>query len=330
MNRPNKIPPPDIYPGLDDELNAVYERNVSEGIAVPVEKAPEAELGAVVVEQLQQTSPEALLSEDIREWTVEQLIPAKDSWARFDSHLDKPIQPLSIVGNQHKSFGEVMERLYSAKQILNQCGEKTPEDLPIGETMKLVLIPWQDFRNAIDNGVFEDWLKGVRESQGIDEEDYINEDIIAAIEEQKPFYRHPISPGVMITAKEYLHHKIAHDGDWGVMLVQTSEQAGLQSLLRKSPDELTGEGHAELAVGTAGRQCRVDGLGIFEWLALTTQEDPRQLSAKTDYSWMLANRLVVDGVPYVPSGSWYDGQVRSLLFQADNQFGYVRPRLAVL
>ena len=327
MNRPNKLPPPDIYPGLDDELDAVYERNVSQGIAVPVEKAPEAELGAVVVEQLQQAAPEAL-PEEIKQWAVSQLMPANEKWARLRTHLEFPLPaPLSELADKHPNFRAVINRLHDAQEVLTGSGEKTPEGLPIGETMKLALIPWQDLRNSIGNGVLQEWLKGVRKSQGIDEEDYINDDLIDAIQTNKPLYRNPDKPGELMTPKDYLDRKIAEDGAWGIMLVQTSEQAGVESLRGKSPDELTSDGQGSFAIGA---KCRVDGLGIFEWLALTIQEDPRQLSAKTDYSWMLANRLDVEGDPYVPNGYWLVDQVGSGLASAADQDDNMRPRLAVL
>src|SRR4051812_13781886 len=118
MNRPNKLPPRDIYPGLDDELDAIYERNVSEGIAVPIERAPEAELGAVVAAQLKQTG-EASLSDEVRGWAVAQLQPAQESWIKFDANLDHPLpQPLAEIGSQHNNFKNIIERLYKAKQVL--------------------------------------------------------------------------------------------------------------------------------------------------------------------------------------------------------------------
>jgi hypothetical protein len=323
----------ELYPGLDAELDAVYERNVTEGRATPAEDVAVSGLESVVEQQLQPRPPEAL-PEEIRQWAVRQLMPANKAWGKFRTSLEHPAPfQLHVFANQEPhDFGEVIQRLHKAQEILTGSGLKTPEGLSIGETMKLVLIPWQDFRNQIGQGTFQDWVKQFRRAQGINNEDYFNDNLIAAIEMNKPMYRNPDQPGQILTPRTYLNKKIEEDGAWGIMLVQTSEQAGLESILGKSPDELTGDGAANYQIADtlgSGEACSVDALGVFEWLALSFQEDPSKLSATTDYSWLLANRLDVDGRPFVPYGGWDVDQVRSYLYWAGNQGGGVRPRLAV-
>jgi hypothetical protein len=164
----------------------------------------------------------------------------------------------------------------------------------------------------------------MREAQGIKEKDYFNENLLKALENDHPLYRDPFNSSELLTPGEYLEGKIAKDGPWGVMLMQSSNQAGIKDLLGKSPNDLldTPSGHLHAASQA------IDAMGIFEWLALSLQEDPSQLSAK-DFSWMLANRMELDGQPYGPVGYWHDDQVRSYLRWAGNQDGDVRPRLAV-
>jgi hypothetical protein len=70
-------------------------------------------------------------------------------------------------------------------------------------------------------------------------------------------------------------------------------------------------------------------MGIFEWIALTFQEDPTKLSTK-DVSWLLANRLKINGVPRVPYGDWSGSLVWSGLGSPDNGDDSARPRLAVI
>ncbi|MDO8591806.1 MAG: hypothetical protein Q7R60_02710 [bacterium] len=326
---PNHQPPsPDIYPGLDEELEAVYKRNVAEGLATSAEELPATELETVVHEELHQHEPESTLPEATRRWAVEELIAARYPWERYRVHVANLPTPPSQIGELNPNFGRTITRLHEAWSQFITGSEETPGKESLGEAMHLVLIPWEDFRSHIGLGHFQEWLKGLRTTQGVasETEDYINEALIVAIEMNKPMYRDPDNPaGELLTPKAYLDKKIAQDGPWGIMLMQTSDQAGAENLRGKSPDEMTthGKGHLTLA----GHN--VDAMGIFEWLALTFQENPSKLSTD-DYSWFLANRLDVDGVPHVPISPRYDDRrVRSLLgFARDADFAW-RPRLAV-
>jgi hypothetical protein len=230
-----------------------------------------------------------------------------------------------------------MPGLYKLIEAREDLGARlTPEDRPIAESMKLVMIPWQAFRANLND--IPGWLAKLRSKQGITtQEDFLNSHINDAIAEGKEFYRDP-DPQTLrgrtgrlrgvkrwISAKEYLDKRIAADGSWGAMIVQASDEAGLKDWIGKSPNDLTEDGEAQIEV--AGHD--VDGLGIFEWLSLTLAEDPSKLSTK-DYSWLLANRIDVNGGPCVPCGRFNGGRVRSRLVRAGDQFGDVRPRLAVI
>ncbi len=172
---------------------------------------------------------------------------------------------------------------------------------------------------------FGDWLKTMRDRQGITKNnDVVIEQLITAIGSNQPLYRAVSQSSQLLTVEEYLESKIAEDGPWGVMLAQTSNLAGFRSIVGQSPDEMTvgGTRHLQL-VGQ-----HVDAMGIFEWLALTLQEDPRTLSSG-DHSWLLANRLSLLSGLYVPDGCWTGGVVSSGLSQPRYIGADTRVRLAV-
>src|SRR3990167_10936851 len=147
--------------------------------------------------------------------------------------------------------------------------------------MHLAIIPWQEMRNHLAD--FDQWVDALRTTQGVTSNgDYINENLLGAIKSDQPLYRDPASPFQLLSPSQYLDRKIAEDGPWGVMLAQTSPQAGIDRLKGQSPDQLTENGTRHLEI--AGQM--VDSMGVFEWIALTLGQDPKLLSAE-DYSWLL-------------------------------------------
>lgn len=129
----------------------------------------------------------------------------------------------------------------------------------------------------------------------------------------------------LLTASQYLDKKIAEDGPVGVMLMQTSKEAGIDRLKGQSPDQMTDNGTKHLEMDGNN----IDAMGVFEWLALTFQKDPKELSPQ-DVSWLLASRMMIDGDPLVPYGYWRVIQVGSSLDWANIQRGYMHVRLAVM
>lgn len=193
--------------------------------------------------------------------------------------------------------------------------------------MRLLVMPWQaisDHRANLDN-----WIRRMRLIQDVRLNSY-NIDLLAAITNDLPLYRDAGHPSQLITSSDYLARKIEQDGPWGVILTQTSNQAGLKRIVesstgQRSPDAMTNHGASHFEI--AGRA--VDNMGIYEWLAVTLQEDPTKLSCH-DYSWMLANRVDGgDGGAHVPRGDW-NNRVRSLLDLARNQDSDMRVRLTVM
>jgi len=317
----------DLYPGLDADLEAALARNIANGVAADPAQVATSGLASVVGNVINQPG-NIQLAPEAQAWGQGEIVRAGTNWLQYGdvlqtATLNSP-QQLRVI---HPNLDRKIQHLYDDREQLVRSGYKTPEGTPIGETMKLVLVPWQLFKDHL--GTHQTMLTQMRsrQSQVTLKEDYINEQLLDAINNNTPMYRPQSRPGDLITAAEYLDGKIKQDGPWGVMLAQTSNDAGIEQYKGKSPDDLTitANGHDNLRL----KQVQVDQMGIFEWWALTLQEDPSQLS-NSDYSWLLANRLDVNGVARVPCGYWNGGRVDSRLGDAGHQAGDVRPRLAVM
>jgi hypothetical protein len=322
----------DLYPSVNSELDAALARNVQQGNASS-ELIATAGIAAAVQQELDQQHPEVRSSFDPKqsEWESQELDrqgSALDKWTQqYNGHLKVDIPGnLPVLSGMMgiERYMEVAKKLHHAKEVLTASGEVTTNGGEnIGDTMHLVAVPWQAFKDHLDD--MEGFINGLRRVQGINNDDYIGPNITKAISEEAPFYKSWDNPGVMYTAAEYLDYRISQDGPWGLALIQTSDDAGIKHFVGKSPDELTGTmSHSPSIAGEV-----VGSMGMFEWLALTLQEDPRSLSSQ-DYSWMLANRLDVGGGSRVPFGDWNVGQVRSSLRGADDRGERARPRLAVM
>ena len=259
---------------------------------------------------------------------------ALGSWDRYEAHLGQTVpRTLEELLQASPNMSHVLEKLYTARQGLIASNEITPEDLNVGETMKLVLIPWKAIRDNL--GRLPEWVKEMRDTQGVaTQDDYLNDDLLAALQNDTELYRNPVVPGMTtrtcISAQEYLDLQLTIDGEWGVMLMQTSDDAGLKRMVEgpaeeRSPDATTNSGTEHFKVADHN----VDAMGIFEWLSLTFQQDPTKLSSE-DVSWLLANRFDVDGDPRVPGGRWGVDRVGSHLYWAGDTGDGVRPRLAVM
>jgi hypothetical protein len=320
----------DLYPGVNSELDAALARNVQRGNATP-EVIAAAGIAAAVQQSLEESASEVVpLSSNEHLWADNELNHkggALDKWQKYGHILN--FRPASAGEMENSTmgparYGEVIERLHSAKEALQASGEVTPTGGEnIGDTMHLVVVPWEMFRDNL--GDLEVLMKQFRNAQGINKEDYIGQNIIKSIKGNHRFYKSWDAPGIVYTAAEYLDHKIKEDGPWGLMLTQTSDEPGVKSLLGQSPDELTGRANHTPVIADQ----EVGSFGLFEWLALTLQEDPRHLSAQY-YSWMLANRTEVTGGPRGPYGRWGGARVRSDLNNSDGQDENARPRLAVM
>ncbi len=266
------------------------------------------------------------LSTEVQSWASEELEDSLSAWGEYIGTVEIYNMPHTYtdVARDNPNFAHIVSRLYEANQALVTSNEVTPENLNVGETMHLALVPWQLMRDHL--GDFDQWVKTLRTAQGVARnDDYINDALLRTIKSDQPLYRDVDNPSQMLTPSQYLDKKIAEDGPWGVILAQTSREAGIDRIKGQSPDQMTDNGikHLELAGSN------IDAMGVFEWFALTFQKDPKELSPQ-DAGWLLANRITVDGDPHVPAGYWYGGRVRSDLRWADYQDGNVRVRLAVM
>ena len=319
----------DLYGPLDADLQAAYERNVTLGTAEAPENIATTGLAAAVEGALgSQTTPNHLigLPENIRSWFEDDTSPALERWQNYTDLLIGPAIPKSLdeLIENNPNGAETIEHLYRVRASFNEDPSVTPEQNFFGSTMHTVLLPWKVMRANLDN--FGSLVNLLRSKQGLaTQDDFINQNLLNAIHNDDPIYRDPENPTNMLRSSEYLDRKIATDGPWGIMLIQTSNKAGLDQLKGQSPDQMTNNGQDHLTFNGFG----VDSLGIFEWFALTLQEDPTKLSS-SDYSWMLANRLDVDGVPRVPNGCFREDQVISRLGVSGYSIGVARVRLAVM
>jgi hypothetical protein len=252
-------------------------------------------------------------------------------WQQYKTglELEVPESFVELVQN-NPSFSTTIERLHQVKMTLQKSGEMTPEDLKLDETMHLVLMPWQAFRNHSHH--LPDLMSDLRTSQGKPiGYDLLYDEILSALEYNSYIYRGIGDSLSELPVEEYLDLKLNNDGPWGVGLVQTSNQAGLARLIegpsdQRSPNALTQNGTAHFRVA----EQNVDALGLFEWLALTLQENPENLSID-DSSWLLANRLDAFGQGMcVPSASWISGTLCVGIDKADFDSTLIRPRLAIL
>ena len=311
-----------LYPELDADLEAVYERNVALGLATEPDEASPG-LVSTVKNIIESKTYQPNLSIETLAWAKQEIAPALSSWHKYEPILSQRVPAdLEALIADNFDLALNLECLHEAKVALTATNQTTPEGANVGETMHLVLMPWQSIKNHLNN--FSVWLNDMRSRQGVKQQDYINPDLLKYIQNDMKLYTHS-SPGVIQKPSEYLDDKIKRDGEWGVMLVQTSNDAGLKSFIGKSPNDLTKNGAGRFKLDSY----EVDSLGIFEWLSLTLQEDPSKLSS-SDYSWLLANRVMADNSPQVPYGVWRGSQVRSNSASPDAARGNARPRLAVM
>jgi hypothetical protein len=331
----------DLYPGLDSELDDAYRRNIEGGIAAP--DTAVTGLAAVVGNSLHDPN-RFKLAPEVSDWVAEELLPSTlNGWLRYADKMGLDTIRTALVNKSIDEFiqpqnrAEALSNLFKAREDFVGADERTPNGDDVGESMHLVLIPWHSFRDNLDR--LDEWIKEMRTTQGIATlVDYFDSSLLQAIKDETPMYRstkrllgqNGTTPQ-WISAREYLNERMDSDGAWGVMLAQTSDDAGLRYLVEdtpddeRSPDALTDNGSYHLRV--AGHYA--DAMGVFEWLALTLQEDPSKMSSQ-DLSWLLANRIDVNGGPCVPDGVFRGGRVGSGLSGADVGNSDIRPRLAVM
>ena len=321
----------------DEILRAATEKNLAT-----------AGMTGVAIGVVEASKPENNLAPEVLAWANQEFSRGPDGsvfddWDKYDAHLSTPApMDLGELFALNPNLGATLTRLYQAKEEITATGERTParwnqplqnweEGGLVGDTMHLVLVPWQELQGNLNN--LRSWVHNMRATQAVvkDDNDFILIDLLVGLRDGTKLYRDPNTNEWLSTA-DYLRGRITQDGPWGVMLAQTGNTVGMQSLHAKSPNELTCAGEQHLKI----KDVKVDGLGCLEWLTMSLQEDPETLilQHKCD-SWLLANRLddiEGDFSPEVPVGCWLGATAEvstttRTVFAGDSSS---LPRLAVL
>ena len=255
----------DTFPGLDAELDAAYAQQAS------VDQWQTTNEGLAEVSRSVRSSTE---SPEVKHWALRQLPMAILSWENYAGWgIDTPQDVFTDTGDFSPDLVGKLTHLYEAQEALRRLPEYTPSGEQIGDAMSLVLIPWEAIRTKLQTDGFSDWVNSLRAWQGYTEDDEgkISERMSFCKSINERIYRQPNLPtSDLLTMDDYLDYKIASDGPWGMMLMQTSIDAGSTATINKSPDQLTQDGTQPLEIGGYD----VGSMGIIEWLAFTLQENP--------------------------------------------------------
>lgn len=277
FSRPDTLAQPDQLAGLSDAAR---------------KSLTNLPIGTTAVNEL--LRPELYeLAPDVYSWAKNELDGEKGalaSWKRYESELGVTVPANLFELIQAKpNIIPVLNRLADAKKDLINSKEQNPDNIPIAETMHLLIMPWEAILNNLDD--IPKWAIKMRQTQGCSLNDSFNDEILENISRNSPLYRYQANVNQAYSAKVYLNIKMAADGAWGLMLAQNSGSPGLSRLLNLpakdiNPDALTKNGTARLQVN--GQV--VDRMGIFEWLCLTFQENPAKYMGG-DISLLLANHI---------------------------------------
>jgi hypothetical protein len=324
----------DVYPGLDAELEAALARNIAAGNADPAAIATAGLAAAIAETVVQPDISTDWTSVEARKWGLVELASALSSWSEYPFSTEVQYELQALI----ETKPETLSRLYESRENLIASGENTTQGLNIGESMHITLVPWKMMlENLEGHDDFQQWVNKMRlyQDKTLNPQDNLDPNLLVEIRDDSAIYHNPASPKKYdangsteqewISAKSYLQQRIAKDGPWGVALIQTSPNYGVQSLADTSVDELTGQGSRHIEIGGE----RVDGLGIFEWIAMTLQHEPADFTRYK--SLLLANRIRYPGCEYVPTGLYQaGGRFSCKMDPADQSNFYSRPRLAVL
>lgn len=304
----------DVYGGVDMQLDALYKRNVERGI-VSADDLANRGLSNAVEDRLATLHSSEMSSLDAREWINRGIDRATRQWAQY-----KPAGMQGFkrpIGNE--GFETSLTELVDVKKALDKSGAVTPSGRPIGESMSVVAIPWQYFKDSLDQ--LPDAVDKLRSMQGARIPDALFA-IENVIKSNQPFYIDWSAPEVLSTAREYLNRRIARDGSWGLGLMQIGEDAGIRTRnSRASADDITNNKRSFTVAGQ-----NMGDLGIFEWLALTLQEETTD--ATWQPAWLLANATTMHDSYVTPVASLDRGHF-DIQFDRSNANRYLaQPRLA--
>ena len=264
---PVEVPAPQIVPPQVTSPNKVP---VSTAVPFPADKRRRHEI-------------------DSQEWLARELDYGIRSWQRLASRLvgHVPGRPASLLSKRSPlEKNQIFQCLFAANHLLSGYDYD-------GE-MHLVLMPWRELKHVCDTKTMQQWLDNVGElaydrNTPYDKPIGIEDSVIKELEGRtlnanEQIYRDPANPKRLLTPKEYLDQRIAEDGDWGVALVQTNEEPGVRTMRRSAPSAYYFPFKHHIAV----EGYHVDGMGIFEYIALVLQEDCSKLDQGPNQSFFPA------------------------------------------
>ncbi|HYH35964.1 MAG TPA: hypothetical protein VD706_00515 [Candidatus Saccharimonadales bacterium] len=279
------------------------------------------------------------LAEPVLTWAKQQLEGSNGQkgafrrWEKYEDLLSTEV-PATLDELLEKSpqLASTIERLFKASRALTASGQTAPSGSNVGETMGLVLVPWETFQDLYEENqrtrvnMLHRWVKtcserhsGIRNGFRISEEGLQRGDptLAKAFSDDAPMYRDVAKPSKMIRLTEHLKAKIAEEGPWGLILAQNAGSGGYwwgeEFTGPQFAGDWTDKGKAHFQI--AGYN--VDAMGVYEFIAHAFQED--EMDEKVPFL-LLANRVngygSFGGVK-VPFGYYAGGEIGLLLRDAD-------------
>ncbi len=264
------------------------------------------------------------MTPEITAWAEEGLGSALKTWGRYSPLFEAP-ESVDALAATHARYEEVVTGLFRAREDLRASGVKDLGGMnSIADDMSLVLVPWQEFRDQLDQFVPAMNIFRQKQAQfrGYNMGDnHIDHKLKHIISNDQPLYRARDLAAPLLKSSEYLDMRIMNDGDWGIMLAQTEYPDVSNNFGEETPDTLTTSGQQHYSI--AGHD--VDAMGIFEWFSVTLQEVPYEVQSE---SMLLANRTSQSEVPRGSFKQSPDRVFRTYLKPGDADNGL--PRLAVM
>lgn len=235
----------------------------------------------------QEAARKKRLSPEVTLWAQQELTAAQAPWDAYGEDGKQATQSFLAGANSLKKltdFHDACARIAGAT-VYNFEGVKdvlrTSNGTPISQTMHLVYVPWKQLYDTITgNGPIPDkWLAHMRTQQTRAVEEYGYGVLMDQLRAGSVLYRVPRrakskdAPG-WTDAKGYLERRMAEDGEWGAVLAQNTDDAGVigpdwqMSFDQPSGEPLrTSKAVSELR-GLGIHDFDVTGLGVFEMTAI--------------------------------------------------------------
>lgn len=246
------------------------------------------------------------ISEGLRHNGEASVTKAIEKWKRYKDHF--VIQPTNLPLNldelrqSHPNFDADFSKLCLDWSELVEFGNTEEGEgdhtQNIGTEMEFVLVPWGVFKEELArNGSLRSTIVELRSTQAQDDMPALELDSTIMDNLENDNVRYLVGNNDQtIGVEQYVVSRINHEGNWGIMLMQTSAESGIRRWRAKSPTATTLEESRNLRLG----QVPVAQMGIFEVIALTLQEELPGLDRKI---WLPANHFPSDEMPH-PNNRW--------------------------